>query len=414
MRQTDAVWLGAICACEMATMLVFMNYTAILPILQTEWRMSHGQAGLVFSAYQACYLLAVLVLASLTDRMDTRTIYLGSAVWAGLAGAAFAFLAEGFRSAVVLRAMAGIGLAGTYVPGMRLVAERFATERRGLAIACYASAFGLGSAISLALTGHLARLVGWRMAMGVTATGPLLAAALAATVLSPVPPAPRAPSASGPRLLDARVFRNRPALWMIAAYSAHNWELFGMRAWLPPFLAGVLIRRGTGIVEASSLAATLASGILLVGAASNIVGGWASDRWGRVRIIVVSQALSAACSLTIGWLFTAPLWSILTVAAVYGIFVTSESGALSTGVTELAEPSALGATLAVQSCIGFLAAAVAPAAVGFLLDRLQSASPWQWGPAFGVLALGVLMGPVCILAMHRAQTAAPRRAVESA
>jgi MFS family permease len=390
----------------MATMLVFLNYTAILPILQTEWRMSNSQAGLIFSAYQACYLLAVLVLASLTDRMDTRTIYLGSAVWAGLAGAAFAFFAKDFRSAAVLRALAGVGLAGTYVPGMRLVAERFATERRGLAIACYASAFGLGAALSLALTGHLARLAGWRVAMGITALGPLLAAALAATVLSPAPPPPRVPSAGRPRLLDARVLKNRPALWMIAAYSAHNWELFGMRAWLPPFLAGVLIRRGSPVVEASSLAATLASGILLVGAASNIVGGWASDRWGRIRIIVVSQAVSAACSLTIGWLFTAPLRTILTLAVVYGIFVTSESGALSTGVTELAEPSALGATLAVQSCVGFLAAAVAPAAVGFLLDRLQSVSPWQWGPAFGILALGVLLGPLSILALRRAQAAA--------
>jgi len=414
MRRTDAVWLGAICVCEMATMLVFLNYTAILPILQAEWRMSHGQAGLIFSAYQACYLLAVLVLASLTDRMDTRSIYLGSAVWAGLAGVAFAFFADGFRSATVLRALGGIGLAGTYVPGMRLVAERFATERRGLAIACYASAFGLGSAISLALTGHLALLTGWRIAMGVTAVGPLLAAALAAVVLSPAPPPPRVRSGRGPRLLDARVFKNRPALWMIGAYSAHNWELFGMRAWLPPFLAGVLIRRGSSVIEASSLAATLASGVLLVGAASNVVGGWASDRWGRVRIIVVSQALSAACSLTIGWLFTAPLWAILTLAAVYGIFVTSESGALSTGVTELAEPSALGATLAVQSCVGFLAAAVAPAAVGFLLDRLQSASPWQWGPAFGILALGVLLGPVSMAALRRVQTTAPPPSVESA
>jgi MFS family permease len=197
---------------------------------------------------------------------------------------------------------------------------------------------------------------------------------------------------------------------MIAAYTAHNWELFGMRAWLPPFLAGVLIRRGSSLVEATSLAATLASGILLVGATSNIVGGWASDRWGRVRIIVVSQALSAACSLTIGWLFTAPLWAILTLAVVYGIFVTSESGALSTGVTELASPSALGATLAVQSCVGFLAAAVAPAAVGFLLDRLQSFSPWQWGPAFGILALGVLLGPLSILALRRVQAKMTSRA----
>jgi len=409
MRRGHVIWLGALCLCEMATMLVFLNYTAILPILQVEWGMRHGEAGLIFSAYQACYLVAVLVLASLTDRMDTRAIYLASAVWAGASSLAFPFLAQGFRSAAILRALAGIGLAGTYVPGMRLVAQRFGTERRGLAIACYASAFGLGSAASLVLTGYLTRLGGWRLAMGITALGPLLAAGLAAAVLSPALPPPRV---ERPRLLDARVFRNRPALWMIAGYTAHNWELFGMRAWLPPFLAAAFVRRGAGVVEASSLAATLASGILLMGATSNIVGGWASDRWGRLRVIVISQILSAACSFTIGWLFSAPIWMILTVAAAYGTFVTSESGTLSTGVTELAEPSALGATLAVQSCLGFLAAALSPAAFGFVLDQLQAASsgmaaasPWQWGPAFGILALGVLMGPISMLALRRAQAA---------
>jgi MFS family permease len=406
-----AVWLAAICLCEMATMLVFLNYTAILPILQVEWGMGHAQAGLIFSAYQACYLLAVLVLASLTDRMDTRTIYLASASWAGLAGLAFAIFAQGFASAALLRALAGMGLAGTYVPGMRLVAERFASERRGLAIACYASAFGLGSALSLLFTGYLARVAGWRWAMGITALGPLLAAGLATAVLSPSPPPPRVSPGRSPALFDSRVFRNRPALWMIAAYCAHNWELFGMRAWLPPFLAAAFVRRGTNVVTASSSAATLTSGLLLIGAASNVLGGWVSDRWGRVRVIVMSQILSAACSLTLGWLLAAPVWVLLTVAAVYGTFVTSESGALSTGVTELAEPSVLGATLALQSCLGFLAAALSPAAMGLLLDRLQGpggATAWQWGPAFGILALGVLLGPLCMLALGRNQRMAGR------
>jgi MFS family permease len=411
MRRVDAVWLGALCLCEMATMLTFLNYTAILPLLQAEWGMRHGEAGIVFSAYQACYLVAVLVLASLTDRMDTRAIYLVSAVWAGLSGLAFPFLAQGFLSAAVLRALAGIGLAGTYVPGMRLVAQRFGTERRGLAIACYASAFGFGSAASLALTGSLTRLGGWRLAMGVTALGPLLAAGLAALVLAPAPPPP---VAGKTRLLDARVFRNRPALWMIAGYCAHNWELFGMRAWLPPFLAASLVRRGLTVVEATSFAAGWTALVLFIGSVSNVAGGWLSDRWGRARVITLSQICSACFSLSIGWTFHAPLWFILTVAALYNVFTTSDSGALSTGVAELAEPSLLGATLAVQSCLGFLAAAVAPTAVGFVLDALQRGdggtavtSPWQWGPAFAVLGLGVLMGPLSMLALGRARSAGP-------
>ena len=183
-----------------------------------------------------------------------------------------------------------------------------------------------------------------------------------------------------------------------------------MRAWLPPFLAASLVRGGASVVEATSLAAGWTAVVLLVGSVSNIVGGWASDRWGRVRIITVSQCVSAAFSLSIGWFFHAPLALILTVAVLYNVFATSDSGALSTGVTELAEPSLLGATLALQSCLGFLAAAVAPSAMGFVLDALQllavgkaAASPWQWGPAFGILGLGVLFGPLSMLVLIRAQ-----------
>ncbi len=401
MRRPDVFWLGAICLCEMATMLLFLNYTAVLPILQTEWGMANAQAGLIFSAYQACYLLAVLVLASLTDRIDTRAIYLGSALWAAAAGAAFPFFARGFASAALLRALAGIGLAGTYVPGMRLVAERFDSSHRGFAIACYASAFGLGSAASLFLTGYLTRQAGWRAAMGLTAAGPLLAAALGLLVIQ----ASSRPRPQRVGVLDPEVIRNRKALWMIAGYCAHNWELFGMRAWLTPYLAARLVRNGSGLVEASSLAAAWISGILLLGAASNIFGGWASDRWSRPRVIIATQVSSAACSLTIGWFFDAPLGIILTLALLYGTFVSADSGALSTGVTEAADPSRLGATLALQSCLGFLAAAVSPTAFGFLLDFLRpagraaaAASAWQWGPAFGLLGLGVLLGPLCMLA----------------
>jgi MFS family permease len=411
MRRVDAMWLGAVCLCEMATMLMFLNYTAILPILQREWGMRNSEAGLIFSAYQACYLLAVLVLASLTDRMDTRAIYLASAAWAGLSGLAFPFLAHDSLSAAVLRALAGIGLAGTYVPGMRLVAQRFPSEHRGVAIACYASAFGFGSAASLALTGWLTRMADWRIAMGLTALGPLLAALLAAFVLPPARP----PAGQATRLLDTRVFRNRPALWMIAGYCAHNWELFGMRAWLPPFLAASLIQRGVTVVEASSFAAGWMAIVLVIGSVSNVAGGWISDRCGRAQVIVLSQLCSACFSFSIGWLFHSPLWFILTVAALYNVFATSDSGALSTGVTELAEPSLLGATLALQSCLGFLAAAISPGVAGFVLDALQvgsegtaATSPWQWGPAFGVLGVGVLMGPISMLALRRAQAAARR------
>jgi hypothetical protein len=66
-----------------------------------------------------------------------------------------------------------------------------------------------------------------------------------------------------------------------------------------------------------------------------------------------------------------------------------------------------------QSCLGFLAAAISPGVSGFVLDAFQHGgdatvtSARQWGPAFGVLGLGVLMGPLSMLALGRAQAKRP-------
>jgi len=44
--------LLTICLAEMGTMLVFLNYSAVLPLLQAEWHLSSTEAGLIYSAYQ--------------------------------------------------------------------------------------------------------------------------------------------------------------------------------------------------------------------------------------------------------------------------------------------------------------------------------------------------------------------------
>ena len=190
-----------------------------------------------------------------------------------------------------------------------------------------------------------------------------------------------------------------------------------MRAWLPPFLAASLIRGGAGVVEAGSFAAGWTAMVLLIGSFSNVAGGWISDRWGRIRVIVASQLCSAGFSLAIGWCFHASLWLIMSAAALYHVFATSDSGALSTGVTELADLALLGVTLALQSCLGFLAAAISPGVTGFVLNAFQQGraatvtSAWQWGPAFSVLGLDVLMGPLSMLALRRAQAKPTNRLI---
>ncbi len=375
-------WLLALAAVEIATMLSFMNYSAALPIIRATWSLSASQAGTIFAGQQIGYTLAVLVLSSLTDRIGVRRIYLASAALNGLGGLLFAFWARDFWTAIAARAVIGAGLAGTYVPGMRLVVERSPTARRGAALGIYISCFSIGSAASLALTGALLP-TGLQTAFAVTALGPLVAAAVAGPLLAephrvaggPPPPPVRA------------VLRNTRAMRFILAYAAHNWELFGMRTWMPAFLAVAWQAAGRPLRDAAVLGATVSGAMLLASAASNAGGGWLSDRLGRSRTIRVFLIGSAGCSFALGWMLPWGIPIVLGVALLYGILVTADSSTISTAVAESAEPGALGRTLAVQSALGFIVTAISPALFGLILDATA-----QWGWAFASLGLAALLG----------------------
>ena len=393
-------WLALLCAAELGTMVTFASYTAAQPLLQRAWDLSAAQAGAIFAAQQAGYTVAVVVLSSLTDVVGVRRVYLASAAWNALAAALFGLGAAGFLSALLLRALIGVGLAGTYMPGMRLVAETFPAHRRATALGLYVAGFGAGTALSLFVSGLLLPL-GVRRMFLLTALGPALALLLAwGAVRDPVrTAAPRRPAFRA-------ALRNAAALRYIGAYAAHNWELFGMRAWLPVYLAALWSAQGLSLPEATRLATSVGSAVLLAGAISNAAGGWVGDRLGRRATVVLVLSASAACSAAIGWLLPLGPGVVLPVAVVYGLLVTAESSTLSSAVAEHAPPGALGTTMAVQSALGFIATILGPALFGLLLDRAG------WGWAFLSLAVAPLLGAALVATAgsfgQQAERSAPR------
>jgi MFS family permease len=331
--------------------------------MQTEWRASSAELGWVVSSYLLGYAAAVLVVLPLTDRVrSSRVIAIGALVTA-LANLAFAFGAHDVTTASALRLVAGFGLAGVYMPGVRLVAQTSDPSRRGTAVGLYVAAFYLGGSLSFLATGLLLEPFGWRGAAVIL--GAVGLAALPVAVIS----SRGIPEPSGERAhLDLRVLRNAPLVRTIAAYTGHSWELFIVRAWLAAFLAAAFALRGLSPTDASATASQWAALMLALGVPGVFIGGWLSDRIGRTRAALLYAVGSGAISIGFGLLLSAPWPAIVAIGAIYGALVAADSAVYSTAVTELAPAARIGSAQALQAVAGFGIGSLGPVVAGVTLD----------------------------------------------
>jgi len=109
-------------------------------------------------------------------------------------------------------------------------------------------------------------------------------------------------------------------------------------------------------------------------------------------MIIVFLTASALCSGIIGWSPALGMPAVLMLALLYGLLVTADSSTISTAVTESATAETLGATLAVQSGLGFLVTAISPSLFGAVLD----ATGGIWGWAFLSLGVAALLGTAAV------------------
>jgi MFS family permease len=386
------------CLAEVLSMQGFGSYAALLPDLRAQWGLSYAWAGWVEGAFQAGYLVAVPVLVTLTDRVDARRIFAVAAVIGALASLGFALFAQGLWSACLLRALAGVGLAGTFMPGLRLLSDRIEGAGQSRAVAFYTASFSVGASLSVLVTGLLAERYGWRVAFGAAAGGGIVAATIAASV----PPRPAAARVQA-RLLDLRpALRNADALSYNLAYACHMWELYGFRAWLVAFLAFCAARDPA--TPAGLTPAVLAAAILMLGLPASVLGNELALRRGRRQVIAAIMLVSALTSLFIGASALLPMIATLLACAVYSMTITGESASLTAGAVAAA-PGHRGATMTVHTLVGFGAATFGPLAFGAALDVVGADRWLGWAVGFALLGAGPALGPILMKRVARATVA---------
>ena len=403
--KSDAAWLTELSLSRVGFVLIFTTYSAALPLLKSDWNMSASEAGLIQSAWHTGYLISLFAVGFIADRYGAKTTFLGGGILASISALLFAVLADSFLSGLLLYGFTGLCSGASYTPGLTLIAERFLTYRRGRAMGWFLAAASLGYGVSLILSGILMPLVGWRGAFIVTACGPLAAMALSVWTLRTTPNVVHPRGAGQAGLFALRqVWRNKPAMLLIWAYVFHGWELLGMWAWLPAYLAVSITQGGSMTMQAAGVGALFTALTYITSMSGSIYGGALSDRWGRTRVVFWASCLSLACSFTFGWLMALPLWLLVTVAALYNITAIADSSVYSTGITELVPPQHLGAAYALRSALGFGAGVVSPWVFGLVIDWARGeplrSETMAWGLAWSSLGVGAVLGPLMTLKLR--------------
>lgn len=394
-------WLLALCLARSCMMAMFMSYAATLPVLLTAWSMSATMAGSISTGFQAGYAVSLLVFSALADRLGARRVFVWSSWLTAISGLLFAVFARSYVSGLLLYTLVAVANGGTYTTAIMLLADRYPPARRGAAVGWLIASSSLGYALSLVLSGAALAWGGYPAAFLTSACGPVLGAVIVALALRETPNVihARHPESG----FGTAVVKNPRAMRLMAGYTFHSWELLGMWAWVPAFLAAAFVVGGTGSVRSAEFGAYVSASFHVMGLIASSSMGGLSDRLGRRAVLLTLAGVSTACSFTFGWLIGSPLALLFVVGALYAFTALGDSPVLSTAFTESVAPAYLGAGLALRSLLGFGAGAIAPLVFGAVLDATnpRGVTPTAWGWAFVTLGLGGVGAVWCARGLAR-------------
>jgi predicted MFS family arabinose efflux permease len=377
-----------VCAAQVLVQIGAYTWPALLPQFVENWRLTNREAGAITGAFYGAYVFAVPVLVTLTDRFDPKRIYLAGVALTVSSHLAFAAFAGGFWDALALRMLAGVGWAGTYMTGLKLLADRVDAQWMSRAVAGHAASIGVSGALSFMFAAGLAGVWGWRGAF--VAAGACAALGWMLVALGAPRALPRPHTAERAALFDFRpVLRNRSAMAYAVAYGVHTFEMSALRGWVVAFLGFVAASTATTTWLAP---ATVATVMALLGTWASVAGNEWSIRWGRKRLIAVAMLGAAVLALALGVLGPRGYGLATVLVLAWAVLIWLDSASLTAGAAGSADPARRGATLAVHSMLGYLGGFVGPFAVGWALDLAGGMSPRGWAFAFGLVALVVVAG----------------------
>jgi len=280
------------------------GYGMLLPGMLVSLAITKTQAGVIYASYFVAYTIFSPILGALSDRCDSRMLLTVFSALLAAGAVLMAFVTTVTQAAVVF-ALAGVGHAACWAPVVALVQKWVDDKHRGTALAFVTMGSGIGIAVWSLLLPAIVERSGWQEGWIQLGLFGFLVAGLNYLLIRNPRTMRRDPSNNPqsnvagrvPEISSYQLMTSMP-LWLIG----FSYLLIGFTVLVPFTFLGVYASEELHL--SYTMATRLFTIIAVAGLAGKLCLGVMSDRWGRIRVMML-------CGLLLG----AGCWGIANSAA---------------------------------------------------------------------------------------------------
>src|ERR1700730_18659385 len=308
-RQRIASWqkwmLALAILCEIFLAEDWYAFAAVLPFVSESLKLNPAEAGVAHGIFALTYGVGMVVWSPVSRSMSARNMLLIGLAGTGV-GMVLQVFVQSYTQLVILRLVIGFFDAGIFIGNMKLIFGWFPQNRRGSVVGIILAAYSLAITMDFALGIPLTIATGWRTFFAVLAVGTLIVAAVDALVVR-----------NGPRELGIANFSwgNEPAReslplgeifrskWIAVGgfgIVACTFAIASTATWVvPAFITVQHMPPASGAVIGTVMG--LSQVLFLV------IGGYMSDRLGKLFMIKLTAFLSFLTALMFLWSVVTPM-----------------------------------------------------------------------------------------------------------
>ena len=341
---------------------------AIIPI-QKEFALSKTTVGALLAVGLVAGAVGGVIFGPIADRIGrvralTLSILLYSLATAGLA------TSGALWQLVMWRVLVGLGMGGEWSCGSVLVAETWPAEHRGKAMGIMQSGWAIGALIAAALAATLLTPFGWRVLFLVGAVPAVVAFFIRRTVEEPPLWRARGQTQSDWFEMFSPPFA-RQTFVITAVASSVLLAYWGVTSWLPAFLATPVSEGGAGLTVTKGAAWLI---VLQIGAFCGYVTfGWFADRIGRRPAFTVFMIAATALVPLFAFYARTPAL-LLSIGILVGFFMHGYFSIFGAMLAELFPTRIRASAQGFCYNSGRLLSAAAPFGIGVFAQRYGFAS----------------------------------------